>query len=136
VTTTTTTLTARAALAALLLLGLAVAPPAVLAQAAPDAAGLKEVEDDDLRVETLGLTVDQLDGMDVLGPGGKVGEVDDVLADASGRVVAVTVEAGGFLGFGERKVVVGLDQLKNTDGRVVTTMTKDQVKVLPAWNGD
>lgn len=35
-----------------------------------------------------------------------IGEVEDVLIDRNGRVVAIVIEAGGFLGLGERQIAV------------------------------
>lgn len=77
----------------------------------------------------------KLDDMKVVGANGeKIGEVSDVLIDpSSGKVVAVAVEAGGFLGVGDKDVVVGLDQLRFESGHFVTSMTKDQMKTLPEW---
>lgn len=96
---------------------------------------LKEVEDDDLLVQPLGLRAEQLEDMSLVGPGGdEIGEVDDVLADATGRASAVSVEAGGFLGVGDKQVVVGLDQIRLENDRLVTGMTLEQVKALPAWD--
>jgi PRC-barrel domain protein len=82
--------------------------------AAPGAAaGHQEVRDERLVVQPFNLTVDQIDDMDVHGPGGeKIGEVDEVLMDSTGRpVAAVSVEVGGFLGIGGREVIVGFDRL-------------------------
>ncbi|MFP5405424.1 MAG: PRC-barrel domain-containing protein [Gammaproteobacteria bacterium] len=77
----------------------------------------------------------KLDDMKVVGSNGeKIGEVSDVLIDpSSGKVVAVAVEAGGFLGIGDKDVIIGLDQLRFESGHFVTSMTKDQMKTLPEW---
>jgi sporulation protein YlmC with PRC-barrel domain len=77
----------------------------------------------------------KLDDMKVVGPNGeKIGKVSDVLIDpSSGKVVAVAVEAGGFLGMGDKDVVVGLDQLRFENGHFVTSVTKEQMKTLPEW---
>ncbi|MDT7953933.1 MAG: DUF4142 domain-containing protein [Acetobacteraceae bacterium] len=42
----------------------------------------------------------------------KVGDIDDVLLNRSGKADAVVVGVGGFLGIGERDVAVPYDQLK------------------------
>ena len=100
-----------------------------------DIAGLREVDDDDKTL--LGpnnLTADQLDDMDVVtASGDKIGEIDEVLADASGQVVAVTVEMGGFLGMGKKEVVVGFDRLTLQGDRFTTTLSSDDLKSLPEW---
>ncbi len=77
----------------------------------------------------------KLDDMHIVTPAGdKIGEIEDVLIDASGRVVAVAIEAGGFLGLGEKEIVVRLDQLRFENNRFVTTMTKEQIQALPKWD--
>jgi hypothetical protein len=76
----------------------------------------------------------KLDDMHVVGPNGeKIGEISDALVDASGRLAAVAVEAGGFLGMGDRDVIVTIEQLRFEGNHFVTTMTKDQMKALPEW---
>ena len=76
----------------------------------------------------------ELDGMDVANASGeKIGEVSEVLIDRSGQVVALAVEAGGFLGIGDRDVVVQFDQVKLQGDRLVTSLTKDQLKDMPEW---
>lgn len=53
------------------------------------------------------IRVSRLVGSMVFGPQGqRVGTVDDVLVDASGRVVAVTLDVGAFLGVATRTVAV------------------------------
>lgn len=77
----------------------------------------------------------KLDDMNVVTPAGdKIGEVEEVLMNASGQIVAVAVELGGFLGFGDRDVIVGLDQLRFESDRFVTTLTKEQLGALPKWD--
>ncbi len=99
------------------------------------AAGYREATDGQLVVPPFNLIVDQIDDMDVFGPGGeKIGEIDEVLTDAAGKPVAVSVEVGGFLGIGAREVVVMLDQLRLEGQRIVTSLTKAQVEALPRWN--
>ena len=74
-------------------------------------------------------------GKDVYGANGnKVGEVNNLLVGADGRVHAAVVEFGGFLGIGENKVAVPWDQLNVTKDRVTTDMTEDQVKAAPHWD--
>jgi sporulation protein YlmC with PRC-barrel domain len=76
----------------------------------------------------------KLDDMNVVGANGdRIGEVSEALIDSTGRVVAVAVEAGGFLGMGDRDVVVQLDQLRFEGNRFVTNLTAEQMKALPEW---
>ncbi|KAB1078546.1 PRC-barrel domain-containing protein [Methylobacterium soli] len=47
----------------------------------------------------------------------KVGSIEDVLVDDNGRVLAVLIGVGGFLGIGEKRVAVPYQDLAlNTDG--------------------
>lgn len=103
-----------------------------LAQGA--AGDLREAEDDDMVVQALGKTVDEIEDMDVYGPGGaEIGEVEEVLVDASGQPAALAVEVGGFLGIGEKNAAIQLDQLRLEGDRLTTNLTKEQIEALPAW---
>jgi hypothetical protein len=78
-------------------------------------------------------------GRDVHGPDGRdVAEVEDVLVDAGGSVVAVVLDVGGFLGLGERHVAVPLDALRPAEAggdgpRLALGMTEDQLRALPRY---
>ena len=90
-----------------------------------------EVEDGAMMVTTFNLTVDDLDDMDIVGANGdEIGEVDDVLMNASGEIVAVSAEVGGFLGIGDTEGVFPLDQLTLQGDEFVTSLTKEQVEAL------
>ena len=113
---------------------LALAPLAAAAQQSLDVSGYKEAEDDDLVVQPFNLSVDQIEDMDVkTAAGEEVGDVEEVLTDASGQPVAVSLEVGGFLGIGEREVVVGLDQLQLANDEFVIDADKAMVEGLPDW---
>jgi hypothetical protein len=76
----------------------------------------------------------ELGDMNVVNPAGdKIGEVEEVLMDTSGKVVAVAVEAGGFLGIGDHDVIIQLDQLRLEDKQLVSTLTKEEIQALPKW---
>jgi hypothetical protein len=67
-----------------------------------------------------------------------VGDINDVILGKDGRVAAVIVGVGGFLGMGEREVAMSYSALRfsrDTNGRDVITVntTKDQLKNAPAW---
>ncbi|MGE0666484.1 MAG: PRC-barrel domain-containing protein [Sphingomonadales bacterium] len=104
------------------------------ALAAGDTPALVEVEDDAAMVTSVGMNVDSLEELDVVGANGEeIGDVEEVLADSSGKVVAVVVEYGGFLNMGEKEAVFMLDKLKLQNGKLVTTMTKGELEALPNW---
>jgi len=81
----------------------------------------------------------KLIGTAVRNPAGdNIGKVTEVLFDASGKVDAVVVGVGGFLGIGERDVAINFGSLsmsQDSDGRntIVIDATKESLKAAPAW---
>ena len=70
---------------------------------------LLEVEDEAMMVEPFGVSVDEFEDTDILGAdGSKIGEVDEVLMTPEGEITAVSAEVGGFLGVGDKEVVLEL----------------------------
>jgi hypothetical protein len=57
------------------------------------------------------------------------------LLDTGGKVTAVVIGVGGFLGMGEREVALDWSSLQVTDGgrNVRANFTKDQLKALPEY---
>ena len=51
----------------------------------------------------------------------KLGSIDELLFDKSGKVQAAVIGVGGFLGVGTREVAVAFDQLKFVNEPIVTT---------------
>ena len=45
----------------------------------------------------------------------KIGDIDELLVDSTGKVQAVVIGVGGFLGMGEHEVAVPFDQVKFTN---------------------
>ena len=72
-----------------------------------------------------------------------VGEINDLVLDKDGKVVAVVVGVGGFLGIGERQVALDYKSLNiKYDPNAMTNAgattiqvnaTKDSLKNAPAW---
>lgn len=68
-----------------------------------------------------------------------IGEIGDVLMSQDGKVDAIVLDVGGFLGIGEKKVAVGMDNLSfmtDKDGNqyLYTTFTKEQLDAQPAYD--
>ena len=80
----------------------------------------------------------------------KIGAIDDVIVDPSGKVDGVVISVGGFLGMGEHNIMMRMDQIKfankagtATSGstssgdkqwypdRGTVNATKDQLKTMP-----
>jgi hypothetical protein len=113
----------------------AIAAPVALAQGL-DPANLRELDDDDDEsVSFEGRTVEQLEDMDVARDGQKIGEIDEVLANPGGQIVAVVIDfEDDFLD--DRDVVLAIDQLKfGDDARLATVTLGDaELEGLPDWD--
>jgi len=119
---------------ALLIAAALAATPAIAQQASPSADVLVEVDRDETVVQGLGISVGELEDMRIFGANGEeIGEIDDVLGDAAGQPSAVTVEVGGFLGMGDREVVIGLNEIEVVGLRLTLNRTREQIEALPEW---
>jgi hypothetical protein len=64
----------------------------------------------------------------------KIGEVDDLLVEPSDKVLFAVLSVGGFLGMGERLVVVPFSSLQISGKKVMLPGgTKDTLKALPEF---
>ena len=73
-----------------------------------------------------------------------IGEINELILNKDGQVVAAVIGVGGFLGIGEREVAVDFKSLKieqdpnaaTNRGSVTVKMaaTKDTLKSAPAWS--
>jgi len=83
---------------------------------------------------------EQLTGTTVYGSeDAKVGKIGDVVLSGDGKVDAVIIDVGGFLGVGSKEVAVGMDKLafmtdKDGNKYLYTNFTKDQLKAQPAYD--
>lgn len=83
--------------------------------------------------------VTNLIGTNVVGANGRdAGEVENFLLDRSGNVRAAVVEWGGFLGIGERRAAVPIEQLQfgAPNERVRLDMTREQLEALGGFDGN
>jgi sporulation protein YlmC with PRC-barrel domain len=71
--------------------------------------------------------------------GESIGDINEILLSKEGKVVAVVIGVGGFLGMGEREIAVSFDSLKLTrdsNGKTATMLpnaTKNSLKTAPEW---
>ncbi|WP_018044019.1 PRC-barrel domain-containing protein [Methylobacterium sp. 88A] len=100
-------------LARILALILAVSAGPALAQEGQAAEGRQAAKPAFLTQAPLGsVKVSRIIGLRVVGQDHvKVGTIEDVMVDGSGRAQAVVIDVGGFLGVGGKKVAVPFDQL-------------------------
>lgn len=70
----------------------------------------------------------------------KIGDVDDVLVDKSGKVTGLVIGVGGFLGAGEKDVIVPFNAVKtakkNDKWWLTLDETKDGLKQAPGFTYD
>jgi len=70
----------------------------------------------------------------------KIGDVDNVLVDKSGKVTGLVVGVGGFLGAGEKDVIVPFSAVKTTKKNdkwwLTLDETKDDLKNAPGFKYD
>lgn len=91
-------------------------------------------------IEREALTADNLTGATVIGPNDEdIAEVGDILLDQSGQIEAMLIDFGGFLGLGQKRVAVGLDNIdfasnENGDIVVYTDFTREQLEAAPEYN--
>lgn len=107
---------------------------AVALAAVPAAAQTYQAIDDEaLNVDPLNVTVGDLEDMDLLNASGEeIGEVEEVLMEG-GQIAGIAVEAGGFLGIGDKTVVVPLDQVTVEGDDLMTNLTEEEIEALPEW---
>ena len=69
-------------------------------------------------------------GTDVLGADDqKIGDVNDILFDKNGKIVAYVVGVGGFLGIGTKDVALAPESFTVTKGDSSTANSSDKLKV-------
>jgi hypothetical protein len=76
-------------------------------------------------------------GSDVLGPdNARIGSVNDLLFDGTGKVIGVVVGVGGFLGIGAKNVAIDMSALNAVPADSADANDPTNVKVKVAWTKD
>jgi sporulation protein YlmC with PRC-barrel domain len=99
---------------------------------------------EEMQMDTTTAYSGQLSANDLLnktvknGSNESVGDINDIRIDSSGKVAAVIVGVGGFLGLGEKDVALPYEQLsfaRDADGALVITanVTKESLQSAPEW---
>lgn len=107
-------------------------PALVLAQGTPQTIQLTKV--DVVKMST-GYRASKIIGTSVVNEAGDtVGKVDEIIIGPDGKAPFVVLSVGGFLGVGDRLIVLPYEQMK-TDGTkiVLPGATKDSLKALPEF---
>ena len=108
------------------------APLLVQAQGVPQTVQLTKV--DVIKVAT-GFRASKVIGSSVVNEAGDtVGKVDDVIIGEDGKAPFVVLAVGGFLGIGDKLVVLPYQQLKTMDRKIMMPgATKEALKDLPTF---
>jgi hypothetical protein len=102
---------------------------------AQQASDLSEVDDDDRAVSPFGLSVDEVEDMNIANTAGeKIAEVEEVLEDGAGQIVAVAIDVEDGILDDDDDRVIGLDELQLTDDRFTTELTQAQIEATPRWD--
>jgi sporulation protein YlmC with PRC-barrel domain len=69
----------------------------------------------------------------------KIGDISDLMIDSNGNVTAAVISVGGFLGVGQKEVVIPFKELKVSigDGKdwLVLNRTKGELQMAPGYDG-
>jgi sporulation protein YlmC with PRC-barrel domain len=67
--------------------------------------------------------------------GGSVGNVADLIIDREGRVSAVVISVGGFLGIGNKLIAIPMNAVKfGENDRLTVSLTRDQIAQAPGYS--
>ena len=87
------------------------------------------------------MTAEEMTGMRVYSSTDEwIGEIDNVIIDASGDIQGAVLGVGGFVGIGEKDVLISFDsltiktELSGEDLRAYVDMTEEQLEELPAYD--
>lgn len=64
----------------------------------------------------------------------KIGSVDDIVLNKEGKVDAVVIDVGSFLGMGGKNVAVLPSDIKTDNNRLTLDRTKEQLQQMASYN--
>jgi sporulation protein YlmC with PRC-barrel domain len=105
------------------LIGTLLMSGAALAQSpAPSATPAPAMQNSAAMTSNAGWRASKLSGVDVYNDANeKIGDINDVILDKTGKATTAIIGVGGFLGAGEHYVAIGFDKLKFSDQPVRDT---------------
>ncbi|HEV7266999.1 MAG TPA: PRC-barrel domain-containing protein [Falsiroseomonas sp.] len=111
----------------------------LLGATTPVPAGAVEREFEEAEAERmvpdLGLRAGQIAGATLYTDAGEpIGEIEAVLVTPDRLLAGIGVEVGGFLGLGERDVLLRFGQLRRAGDRIVTLLSRAQLEAQPEWD--
>ena len=111
-------------LTAAVALALAAAAPATYAQTA----ATHSIQTDEIRAsKMIGSAVYDVQNR-------KIGSVDDVILNKNGKVDAVVIDVGSFLGMGGKDVAILPSDIKTDNNRLTLDRTKEQLQQMASYD--
>ncbi|WP_179954194.1 PRC-barrel domain-containing protein [Denitrobaculum tricleocarpae] len=82
-----------------------------------------------------GYTAEELIGKNLVDAKGEsVGEIHDLLVGANNKIERALVDVGGFIGIGEHRVALNIEELKQGEDDVFTAeFTKEDLEAMPEY---
>lgn len=85
----------------------------------------------------LSMTPHQLEGMEVVDTGGeKIGRVDSIVQSRSDNQAYAVIAGGGFVGVGDKEIVVPLSELSQSGDQLHVSATADDLAQKPEYKSD
>ena len=108
-------------------------PPAPAATPAPAASSATTTTTSSTKMDLKGnWRASKLMGLDVYNEANeKLGDINELILDKDGKVNAVVIGVGGFLGMGEHDIAVTMDKLKFVEEKVRTSATTTTTTTPP-----
>lgn len=99
---------------------------------------LQELDDDRADLLYEGIPINELEDMQVVRNGEVIGEIEGILGDETGQVVALLIEhEENLLGLGDEDLIVSVDliEIDRAGKRVEISLSDEELAELPVWEG-
>ncbi|HLT91108.1 MAG TPA: PRC-barrel domain-containing protein [Woeseiaceae bacterium] len=83
------------------------------------------------------MSADQLVGKPIVSQEGEeIGDIQEIVTDPTSNQKFAVVDVGGFLGVGQKSVVIGLDELRMASGqdRIESDLTRQEVQTMTEYS--
>lgn len=95
-----------------------------------------EGEGDETGADLASMSDDEIVGKAIVSRDGEeIGDVDEVVVDGTTGQKFVVVDVGGFLGVGEKSIVIAMDELEaGTDERIQSDLTRETLQTQTEYD--